>query len=252
MKTISLLLIITGLCSFSFAAEITGGSPTTTVSVASPSMPDLKPVGSPEQIVHLGLKWDEVSRDFDVELTNKAEHAETILGVQTPTPNLFVVKIPEAIPAGGTAKIALSYVAVLGQYRGSMDLVRVRTSAGLRAIRVQHDREAVFNFSKPALTWVVGDSALTQTVEFTVVAGRVQPKAVRIFGPRGFEPKAVLRNVAPDRYAIDITPAPTTVPLRFDVGIDCEHPIPGAMPFPCMVLPAAPAAPDSASPLPRP
>jgi hypothetical protein len=182
------------------------------------------PMKGPRKQIALLLAWDEKERPLTVTLDNNSNAAVQVISVQTST-GLYVNRIPDAIPARGTASLQLTYVTP--QSERGVETVRVRTSAGEQNFLFMRHREAVVAVEK-SLRWEVGETPTAKRLKFSVdkkAASSIRAVSARIPIP-GFSTR--ITPGTNGEYTLDITPSSTANPVKIPVILEFDPAMPGA------------------------
>lgn len=200
-------------------------APTSTEPAALPIVPSPNPLET-APTYELSVKWNEKGTNvLTVPFKNDSKQALHVMGVQA-SPGLFIGDFPFTVAPGKEEKIAFFYSAP-DNTDGDLDVIRVLTDQGVREIRVSIKREKAVQFNATTLQWTQGSPALPQTVDFSVTAGTVVPKKLRMLG--GANHKADLLNLGQGRYRVVVTPNSTAAVQKFPVFIDYEPALAGSV-----------------------
>jgi len=172
----------------------------------------------------LSLAWTDATRSLQIPVSNSGDKALQVLGAQS-TSGIFVVDFPKTIPAKGSALISVIYEAKAGS-DSEVELVRLKTDAGEKLVRVTIAREPVVTFETKQLKWAVGEARQAKTVLVVVDKG-VTIKSVSA-GKGHF---AEVQKVNATSYRIVVTPQSTAKATTFPVAVTLNPSVPGLTPF---------------------
>jgi hypothetical protein len=196
----------------------------------APSNPDLRPIPetplAPEDAVEysLDLKWNESRVDATITYQNTSDKPLKISGIQC-SGGLFIVDYPQNIPPKGTGKIDLIFEAKVGT-QGDMEIIRLKTDAGDRLIRVAHNRPTVASFDQSTLVWQIGDTPAAKSIVLTLTNG---VKAAKVQVMRGNS--ATIQDLGGGKFQIAVTPKSTAKPTTFPVIVTLDPEVPGVTPI---------------------
>jgi hypothetical protein len=195
-----------------------------------PSKPDLRPIPdtplAPEDAVEysLDLKWNESRVDATITYDNASDKPLKISGIQC-SGGLFIVDYPQNIPPKGTGKINLIFQAKVGT-QGDMEIIRLKTDAGDKLIRIAHNRPTVASFDQPTLVWQIGDTAATKSVVLTLTNG---VKVTKVQAMRGNS--ATIQDLGGGKFQITVMPKSTAKQTTFPVIVTLDPEVPGVTPI---------------------
>jgi hypothetical protein len=202
----------------------------TTTASDDTSKQDLRPIPeaplAPEDAVEysLDLKWNESRVDATVTYENSSDQPLKISGIQC-SGGLFIVDYPQNIPAKGAGKINLIFQAKIGT-QSDMEIIRLKTDAGDKLIRIAHDRPTVASFDQPTLVWQIGDTPAAKSVVLTLANG---VKAAKVQAMRGNS--ATIEDLGGGRFRIAVMPKSTAKPTTFPVIVTLDPEVPGVTPI---------------------
>lgn len=180
---------------------------------------------TPQASVSLGLKWNESTRVFDVQVPNSAGQAAKVLGVQT-TVGLYLADFPTAIPANGSAAFSLIYSSRPAT-DGTADLLRVLTDQGEIVVEVDHNRDSAAVLDQSSLEWAMGSAATAKTVTLLMVPGTTTPTGVTALG--SWLQATLQPGSDKKHYSITITPTSTVKPQQGAVIVQFDPALPGVV-----------------------
>jgi hypothetical protein len=107
-----------------------------------------------------------------------------------------------------------------------MEIIRLKTDAGDKLIRIAHNRPTVASFDQPTLVWQIGDTAATKSVVLTLTNG---VKVTKVQAMRGNS--ATIQDLGGGKFQITVMPKSTAKQTTFPVIVTLDPEVPGVTPI---------------------
>lgn len=187
-------------------------------------VPEASAAVVPTTRYNLQLQWNEKRRETNLSYLNESSEPLGIEGVQS-SGGLYITSFPKTIAPGQTGTIGVIYAPDLGS-TSTAEIVRLRTSEGVKTLIVETGREAVASWDRTSLTWSVGEAATAKVAVITLRSGASVKHARAMRGA-----SVSIEEAGGGSYRVIVTPANTANVVSFPVILTLDPEVPGVTPL---------------------